>query len=161
MKKRDVLILQQRLASLEGRKFSVKFSYFVAKNKVLIKDEFAALDEARRPDPKFTEYDAQRAKLANEMADKDNMGQPRIENGNFVIIERVEEFKDKLESLKEQYADAIASQEQKAKDFEELLEEEVEYNGPKIDLKDIPEQIEPSVLEILIVAGLIIDTDEQ
>ena len=156
-----MITLHQRLASLEGRKFSVKFSYFVAKNKVMIKDEYGALDEARKPDPKFTEYDAQRAKLAHELADRDDKGQPRIEGGNFVIVEKIEEFKEKLDSLKETYADAIKEQEQKNKDFEALLDEEIEYKGPKIDLKDIPEQVEPSVLEILIVAGLIIDTDEQ
>jgi len=161
MKNRDMITLFQQLTTLEGRKFSVKFSYFVAKNKVMIKEEYGALDEARKPDPIYTEYDSKRAALAHELADKDTNGQPKIENGNFVIIENFEKFKKSLDELKEQYAEAIKEQEQRIKDFEALLDEEIEYKGPKIDLKDIPEQVEPSVLEILIVCGLIIDTDEQ
>jgi len=161
MKNRDMITLFQQLTTLEGRKFSVKFSYFVAKNKVMIKEEYGALDEARKPDPIYTEYDSKRAKLAHELSDKDVNGQPKIENGNFVIIENFEKFKKSLDELKEQYAEAIKEQEQRVKDFEALLDEEIEYKGPKIDLKDIPEQVEPSVLEILIVCGLIIDTDEQ
>jgi len=161
MKNRDLITLHNQLTTLEGTKFSVKFSYFVAKNKVMIKDEYGPLEEARRPDPKYTEYDSLRAKLAQELSDKDANGHPRIENGNFVIVEKFTEFKEGLEKLKEEYAEAIKDQEKKFKEFEALLDEEVDYKGPKIDLKDIPEQVEPSVLEILIVAGLIIDTDEQ
>lgn len=160
MKNRDVLNLHEALTSIEGRRFSVKFGYFVAKNKVMIKNEYSALDEARKADPKFTEFDTKRATLAAESADKDESGQPKIENNNFIIIENFEEFRKALDALKEEYADAIKDQEKKVEDFEVLLEEKVEYKGPKIDLKDIPEQIEPSILENLITADLIIDSEE-
>ncbi len=160
MKNRDVLDLHEALTTIEGRRFSVKFGYFVAKNKVVLKNEYSALDEARKASPEFTEFDTKRATLAADNADKDEQGQPKIENNNFIIIEKFEEFKKALDDLKEEYADAIKEQEQKIKDFEVLLEEEVEYKGPKIDLKDIPEQIEPSVLESLIISDLIIDNEE-
>lgn len=161
MKKRDLITLHRTLVSIEGRKSTVKFSYFIAKNKVMIKDDYNILEEAGKPSEEFTEYDAKRAKLAHELADRDEKKQPRIENGNFVIIENVDKFKKELDKLKKEYASVIKDQDKKFKEFNALLDEEIEYKpGPKIALQDIPEQVEPAVLEILIIADLIIDTEE-
>jgi len=158
MKNRELLGLHRTLISLEGRKSTVKFSYFIAKNKVMIKDECNILEETGKPSEKFSEYDGKRAKLANEFADKDEKKQPKIENGNFVIIEKVDKFKKELDKLKKEYETVIKEQDKKFKEFNALLDEEIEYKpGPKIALQDIPEQIEPAVLEILIIADLIID----
>ena len=157
MKKRDLISLYNALTMIEGRPFSVKFSYFVAKNKVLLKSEFTALEEARKPDPKFVEFDTERAKMAHDMADKDEKGQAKVENNNFIIVERVDEFKKSLDDLKEKYSKVIEEQEQNVKDYEDILDEEFNYKGPRIDFKDIPAGIEATILEALIVANLIIE----
>ena len=157
MKKRDLLSLYNALSMLEGRQFSVKFSYFIAKNKVLLKNEFTALDQARKPDPKFTEFDTKRAQMAHDMADKDEKGQAKIENNNFIIVEKVDEFRSGLDKLKKEYDKEIKAQEQNVKDFEDILDEDINFQGPKVAFKDIPQSIEPSILEALIVADLIIE----
>ena len=161
MKKRDLISLYNALTMIEGRPFSVKFSYFVAKNKVLLKSEFTALEEARKPDPKFVEFDTERAKMAHDMADKDENGQSKVENNNFIIVERVNEFKEGLDSLKKKYSKVIEDQEQNVKDFEDILDEDFNYKGPRIDFKDIPAGIEASILEALIVADLIIEEQQE
>ena len=156
MKNRDLLNLHRALTSIEGRKSTVKFSYFVAKNKIMIKDDYSVLEVAGKPSEKFTEFDSKRASLAQELAEKDEKGQSKIENGNFVIIENIDKFKKDLDKLKSEYEDAIKEQEKRFKEFEVLLDEDIEYtSGPKIALEDIPEPIEPSILEILIVSDLI------
>ena len=161
MKKRDLISLYNALTMIEGRPFSVKFSYFVAKNKVLLKSEFTALEEARKPDPKFVEFDTERAKMAHDMADKDEKGQAKVENNNFIIVERVDEFKKSLDDLKEKYSKVIEEQEQNVKDLEDILDEEFNYKGPRIDFKDIPAGIEATILEALIVANLIIEEQQE
>ena len=161
MKKRDLISLYNALTMIEGRPFSVKFSYFVAKNKVLLKSEFTALEEARKPDPKFVEFDTERAKMAHDMADKDENGQSKVENNNFIIVERVNEFKDSLDALTKKYSKVIKDQEQNVKDFEDILDEDFNYKGPRIDFKDIPAGIEASILEALIVADLIIEEQQE
>jgi seryl-tRNA synthetase len=159
MKKRDLLKLNGVLSSIEGRQFSVKFSYFIAKNKVMIKNEFAILEDLRKPSPDYIAYDTKRAELAHKYADKDEEGKPKIENNNFVIVEHVDEFKKELDELKKKSDKAIKKHEKKMKDFEDLLDEDIDYQGPKIDFKDIPKVVEPSVLEVLIEAGLIIEEE--
>ena len=157
MKKRDLLSLHNALTMVEARQFSVKFSYFIAKNKVSLKNEYDALNEARKANPEFVTYDTKRAEMAHEMADRDEDGKAKIENNNFIIIEKVDEFKEELDKLKKKFAKVITDQDQKIKDFNDLLNEEVEYAGTKIDFKDIPTGIEAAVLETFIIADLIIE----
>jgi len=157
MKKRDLISLNNALSALEGRQFAVKFSYFMAKNKVMIKDEFAALDEVRKPSAEYVAFDTKRAEMAMEFADKDEAGKPKIENNNFIITEKVDEFRKALDALKEKNSKVISAYEKQIKDFEELLDEEINFQGPKIDLKDIPPTIESSFLEVLITADLLIE----
>ena len=147
MKKKDLVRLHDALIRIEGRQCSVKFSYFVAKNKLLIKEEFEMLQNLRKAPERFVEYDKKRASMAQEHADKLENGLPKIEDNNFIIIDRFEEFKEKLDALKEEYADAIADYEKRVKDFEDILEQEYTYEGAKIDYKDTPETIEPAILE--------------
>lgn len=45
-------------------------------------------------------------------------------------------------------------------DFNELLNGEVKFEGARIDFKDIPPAVEPAVLEVLILADLIIEDEE-
>ena len=111
MKKRDLLNLYNALTSIEGKAFTTKFNYFIAINKSFMRDEIDALEMAKKPDPKFVEYDIERAKLAHEMADKDSNGQAIVENNNFIITEKFEEFKEALINLKSKYSKAIEDQE--------------------------------------------------
>lgn len=160
MKNRDLLNLNNTLRSIEGRKATVKFSYFVAKNKILLKKEFDILESIKKPDPKFIEYDTKRAELAHKYSDKLENGQPRVENGNFIITKELEVFREELGKLKESYTDVIKDYEKQVKDFDELLDKEVEFTGIKIDLKDVPEEIEASVIEVLINSDLLIDPEQ-
>ncbi len=160
MKNKDLVNLYQSLTLIEDRKYSVKFSFFVAKNKLSMKDDFSILEEARKPDVKFIEYDTKRAKLAFDMADKDEKGQPNVENNSFVIVENIEQFKTDLDALKKEYSAIIKKQQKNFDDYKELLEDDIEYTGLKIDIKDVPDEIEPAVLESLLVANLITDTEE-
>ena len=157
--RRDLLKLHNAIATMEGRQFSVKFSYFIAKNKVAMKDEMMALEEARKISDEYRSYDLERARLAQEYADKNEDGSAKIHENSFVITAHANEFQEELEALREKKKDAIEEHESKMAEFEELLNGKVDFNGARIDFKDIPSTIEPSVLEILILADLIIEED--
>jgi len=151
------LNLDSARSLLENRPYSVKFSYFIAKNKVLIRDEIIALDKSRHSSPEYLEYDKKRLELARKYADKDQDGKAIIKDNQFVLTEKIDEFQTELEELKKIYFMAIEEQENKVKDFEELIERETDFIGLKINLNDIPDGIEPSILEVLITSNLIDD----
>jgi len=159
VKKRDLLRLHNAIHALEGKVFNVKFSYFIAKNKVAMRDEITALEEARKVSDEYKKYDTERATLAQQYSDKNEDGSAKIQGNSFVITTNAELFQEDLEGLRVKYKDAIEEYETMMKDFEELLNQEVEYDGTKVDLKDVPQTIEPAILETFILADLIIDEE--
>lgn len=151
--------LSNAISAIEGRKFSVRFSYFLAKNKIQLKDEIAALNELKMPSDDFKAYDTQRAKLALDHADRNPDGSPKIDNQEFLITIKAGLFQEAVAKLKEEYNEVLEQRQEQLRDFEEILKEDVEYNGATIDYKDIPDDIEPVVIEVLLSAGLINEKD--
>lgn len=160
VKKGDLLQLWYILEGMKHQKQAVKFSYFVAKNKLLIKAEIDALNEVQEVPETFQLYDRKRAELAAEMADKlPETGEAKTENGQYIITEKKEEFDEALAKLKETYAEVIEQRKAQIEAFKELLDEEVEFKGHKIKFGDIPGTIEPTVMEVLLIAGLIFEDE--
>ncbi len=157
--KRDLLRLYNNITFIEGRRFTVKFSYFIAKNKVAMRDEITALDRARKMSTEFAAYDNERISLARKLADKNDDGSSIIQNNSFLITEKIDSFQEELSRIREKYVDAMLDREKQLEDFEELLDGTVEYKGTKVELKHIPDNIESSVLETFVLADLIIDED--
>ena len=160
IKKRDLLRLYNAISVLEGKPFSVKFSYFIAKNKVAMRDEISALDVAKRATDEFKFYDNERAKLAQKFADKNEDGSAKIQDNSFVITTNVELFQEELLRLREDHTATIEDRDKQIEEFETLLDEDITFEGLKIDFKDIPDSIEASMLEPLILADLIIDKED-
>ena len=158
--RRNLVRLYNGFAQMEGRQFSVKFSYFVAKNKVAMKGEVEAIQEVQQPTESFREYDLERARMAQNFADKNEDGSAKIHDNSFVITAKADEFQEALAELRVKYKEAIEQHDAKMKELESLLAEEVEINGTKVDFKDIPPTIEPSLMELLIIADLIIEDEE-
>ena len=155
-KKGDLLNLWYIFEGLKFKKQNVKFSYFVAKNKIKMKSEVDALTEAQEAPEVFKAYDGKRADLAAEMADRvADTDQPLVDNGQYVIKARKDEFDKQLAELKEEYKSVIEDRAEQVEKFKELLDEEVKFDGHKIKLGDIPQEIEPSVLEAFIAVDLI------
>jgi len=158
VKKGDLLNLWYIFEGMKHQKQSVKFSYFVAKNKIKLKGEVDALNEAQTASETFKAYDQSRANLAAEMADRiPGTTDPLINDGQYVINERKEEFDKQLDELKEKFKDAIEEREQQLESIKELLDEEKEFDGHKIHMDEIPDSIEPGVMEAFIVADLIME----
>jgi len=160
-KKRDLLNLWQILEGLKNKKQNVKFSYFVAKNRLAIKGEVDALNEAQEASEEFKLYDAKRAELAASSADRTaDTGQPMTSNGQYVIREKKEEFEKQLAELKEQYKTAIEDRQKQLVGFKELLEETVDFKGHSIKLDNLPPDIEPTILECLLTVDLILEENK-
>ena len=111
MKRRVLLNLWHALNKLEGQKHDVRFSYFLAKNKVALKTEIEALDEAQKPNAAFIEFENKRIDLAKKYSDKDVTGNPKIHNGQYVIFDQKDEFDEEIKNLREKFKAAIESRE--------------------------------------------------
>ena len=132
-KKSDIMKVYAVLEQMSKGVHPIKFSYFVAKNKKKLKDEVELLKELALPSEKFQEYDVRRAELAKSLADYDSSGRPIIRDNTYVIIKNKEEFDTKIDALKE----------------------EMEFDGHAIRMEDLPEKIEPVLIELFMDTGLL------
>ncbi len=157
IKKKDLLRLHNVITSIEGTQHSVKFSYFIAKNKVAMSDEITALEEVSKVNEEFQEYENKRIRFAQQYSDKNADGSAKIQNNGYIMTTNANLFQEAVDQLGEEYKDVISKREKQLKEFEEILKQTVEFEGMKIDFKDLPENIETILMECLIIADLIIE----
>jgi len=159
MKRRTVLNLWQAISKLEGLKHDVRFSYFLAKNKVILKPEIEAFEEAQQPQEAYIQFETKRVELAQTFADKDANGSPKVHNGQFVIFDKRDEFDAEIKKLKTKFKTAIDARNKQLEEYAKMLNEPIELQLSKIKFKQLPPQIESAFLEIFIEAGIIEDDE--
>ena len=143
---------------MKHQKQNTKFSYFVAKNKIAIKNEVDALNEASEASDDFKAYDQKRADMAAAMADRiSGTEEPLTENGQYVIKEKKGDFDKGLEALKVEFTECIDERTKQIESFSEILKEEIDFNGHSIKLDNLPSDIEPGIMEGLLNVDLIAD----
>jgi hypothetical protein len=157
MKRETMVKLWKVIGSLEGLKHDVRFSYFLAKNKVALRAELDIMDEAQKPSEAYLEFENRRVELAQKFSDKDANGQPKVHNGQYVIYDNRDEFEKEMKKLKTKFKSAIESREKQIDEYAALLKEPVELSLSKIKFTQLPPQIESAYLEVFLEAGVIDD----
>jgi hypothetical protein len=157
MKRETMVKLWKVIGALEGLKHDVRFSYFLAKNKVGLKAELDIMEEAQKPSEAYLEFENRRVELAQKFSDKDANGQPKVHNGQYVIYDNRDEFEKEMKKLKTKFKSAIESREKQIDEYAALLKEPVELSLSKIKFTQLPPQIESAYLEVFLEAGVIDD----
>ena len=141
----------RQAGSLKG----IKFTYGLARNKKLVEKEIEILSEVSKPNEDFEELEKKRIELCKVHAEKDEKGEPKIEMiGNTpkssYVIEDKKKFEKELEKMMKENAKVVEAQEEKNKQFMELLEENSEFKPYMIEFVDIPEDITSETISKLI-----------
>ena len=118
--------------------YRTKFNYAVVKNKRLIQDYFKDIDNVRKTDPLYLEFDGKRIALCEKFADKDTKGDSVVVDGKYAILGHKKEFDEELGRLRNEYAS-------------NLYEDDIEFTPYKIkeDWLPISENFIGSYTEIL------------
>jgi len=159
MKRSDLLALWQAFEELQNNKQEVLFSYFIAKNRIAMRDAVNEFNKKQELTEEFKKYDVKRSALASAYADKNEKNEPVINNGEYVITQRKPEFDKKLAGLKNTFSSVIEEWKKQIDMLNNMLKEEVEIPGYKIKLVDIPHTIEPRLIELILVNHLLIVED--
>ena len=140
-------------------KVPVKFSYFLSRNKNMIKHDIKIMQaECIIPDA-FFDYEEKRVAIAKKYSTKDD-------NGNPVIEDNVVKFDDKgrfdyeveLKKLNEEYKDTLEEKEKIDKIFEEISNNLIsDYQFYKLKLENYPELIDQKFMDIFVKFDLIME----
>ena len=139
--RKDLIELYKLLNSLQlPSDVNAKFTYGLYKNITLIQPEIDALRTIMIEDQQIDEFEQKRLELCNQYAQKDENGNPIIQNNEF-IIDNIEEFTNKFKELETQYKDVLEKNKQKIQEINNILNEEIEQPIYCLDLNTIPNGI--------------------
>jgi len=147
MKNRNLYEYLEALNSVSELK-GVKFAFTVIKNKKKLEEELKNLEEAIKASEEFTSYENQRIQLCNVHSEKDDNGQPIIENNRFKIID-LNKFDEELNSLKANYLEIISDREKQINEYNQLLNEDCSLVLSKLNFEDLPQEITTQQLETI------------
>jgi len=159
IQKGDLLQLQTVFERLNIEKHPLKFSYFLAKNKSIIKKEVEILKELQKPSDGYNSFDKKRIMLAQDLAERvPGTDEPLIKNNAYIMGENKKKFEKELWGLKDVFKDVIKEFEKQVSDFKDILKEDFDFdNGYKIKIDNLPEYIEPQLIELFMKTGLLQD----
>jgi hypothetical protein len=127
----------------------MKFAYCVAKNKRLIEQELKILEDILKSTNAFREYETKRIQVCEKNCVKDPSGKPILDkNGNFDILNKAS-FDSEMNPLMEQYKDTIDHRKKQVDEFQEMMGKQVEVEVHQIKLEDIPQDITPKQMDII------------
>jgi len=131
----------KRLGQLVG----AKFAYAVSRNLSLLQPEIDAIKKALEATDEFVKYDAERVKLAESHAKKDEDGKAlKVKNAQGLeefVLEDKEAFEKAFEALKEEHKAVLDAREAQVKEQNDLLKTESTITLYKIALADVPNTI--------------------
>jgi flagellar biosynthesis GTPase FlhF len=118
-----------------------QFARFLNKNKILLKDEIEFLQEMQKYLEKYEEFNKKRIKICEKYSEKNEDGTSKIENNEYVLKNKNRlKCESELALLQEGYSDAIKEQEERTKEFEKMLNEEIEIKLMTINTDYIAEK---------------------
>lgn len=148
MKNRELKDFQEvleRFSKVKGR----EFAYAIYKNKNIIEAEMKILEQIKRqPHPDFQNYENERTILCITYSEKDESGNPIIDNNRYRITDH-EGFNKDFDELKVKYAEVIKDIEDAEHEYIDFMEKENSIDLYKISIKELPEDISGDEIAML------------
>jgi len=153
MKKTEVVNLFNLFDLIKAKESNIKFSYAVVKNKKIIQTEIESIEEIQKEKEKILEgYLTERDELIKKFGKTNEKGLPEIKAED---KQAMANFTSEDIILREKYKNELEEYTLKQKEFDEILEEEVEFNFHKMKIDIMPDFITPQMLEFLMEIGIV------
>jgi len=121
---------------------NIDLAYVVLKNKQLIDKKLMELDFIKNVSNEIVEYENKRVDICVELSEKDESGNPLIQNETYVIKEESkEEFNNRLITLYKEYENAISERQNQINLFNQKMNTEIDFEFYKLTKEQIPQQI--------------------
>lgn len=151
------------IANNTTESFDKRFIFGVHRNLEYFKPEIESIKNTQKEPKRFQEFQEKIQQIGMESADKDEQGNPKLENKNgnrvFVITEKKEEANKRLLALRQEYNDVIEEQQKNMKQFEELMQEEIEFDICQVSFNNFPNSYDITKHNVL--KHMIKETPEQ
>jgi len=155
----DCLVMSAGLQDVNASGMKARFSYAVARNKRLLEPVIKSLEEMVKPSEEHVKFIAERKKILQEFAKKDENGDPIVRAAVVAgqqqetymipgISDMSNEFNIKLDKLKKKFKKEIDEQEVKEKEYDEHLDEEAKDFAPiMVEWKLVPDELSQQAMD--------------
>lgn len=122
MSNEEIVNLQQWLWEVSDNK-GTKFAYAVKRNRDKVDSYVKELKEKYLSESaEFKVFNEKRNEVAKSFAEKDEDGNPKTRNGNYVIADR-KAFDKEVKEFKKKYKDVIEKREKQITEFDAVMKE--------------------------------------
>ena len=155
LKRSEVFGLENAFNQLMQARMNPNVAYNVASNGILAHEEAETIRKSYQPVDGFEEFE----KLRSEIISK--AGGEREANGSLTLpADKAAAISGVLEKLNEEHKDVVDAQAVYQKEFNAMMENEVDVEFKTINRKELTAEIEPGKLVLLIKTGILTDGDK-
>lgn len=151
MKRREITSILNTLNSVSELK-GVKFAFTVLKNRkkieAQIEEDRTIFEEILKPSDGFKQYEEERISLCVLHSEKDENGNPIIENEQYKIID-LDKFNSELNNISEKFKNEIEERQKQVQEYQKIMEEDIELNFSKVSFEELPEDVSEKQLREL------------
>jgi hypothetical protein len=140
MTKNEMIAAYDALRGVKGIS-GTRVNYAIARSVEAMRQEIAAIQKGMEASEQYQAYEKQRVILCETHAEKDGNGKPAIDGNAYRGLEGNAKFEEELESLRKDFADAIAEREAQAKDFGDFLKTDSDAVLHKVKIADLPDNL--------------------
>jgi hypothetical protein len=142
MTKNNVLEVYDLLTKIGDEKSTIKFSYFVAKNKNILKLENDNIRETIKPTKEYQEYQKELDTLKIKYCKKDENGNPIVKDNMISFDEKdVQEFNKEVTETNTKFNEIIVKEIARTKELNDFLKETSEVIPYQISIENIPDNV--------------------
>lgn len=137
------------LDSYRKEGLSVNWSIFVYKSLQLLSGSYEQVHKGEyneNNDPMYHEYGQKMNNLIRQYVDRDEQGNPIIEQGEPRITEMIVEFQKEQKKLDEEYKELVEKLEHKNEMNNKFLSQKVKIKMLKADKSEIPDKVPPIIV---------------
>lgn len=143
MKRKDIPTVLNTLNEVSEMK-GVKFAFSVLKNRKTIESQMESdreiFEKILIATDEYKDFEAKRIELCVLHSEKDDNGEPVVENDQYKIID-TQKFGEELNTISEQFKDAIDGRQKQIEDYNSLMEDELTLEFKKVSFEDLPQDI--------------------
>jgi len=119
----------------------VKLNFALLANKKSLESEIESIKTSMVVGDEYKAYDEARIELCKVHCEKDELGEPKMNNNAFVGLETNTEFITEVKVLQDKNKTAIEEYNTKMNEYNEFLNEDIEFDFKKIDPDVIPDDM--------------------
>lgn len=110
-----------------------------------VEEDRSIFEEILKPSDSLKEYEDKRIELCVSHSEKKENGEPIIENEKYKIID-VKLFENELQSLSDEYKDALNDRKSQIEEYNKLMLDDVVVDFDKVKFEDLPADISENQL---------------